>query len=259
MSRFFLVAVALTAAASLPAQGFSFGTSTDFGVVADDGTTREGDVLASGTRAGARGLQVVARSGSLRSGQSASASTRASAFSAPGVAGLRVQENGSAHGAGSTAGTIAGRPASSRRGPHGLAAAWQVRPNTAGVISVTWESNVRGNANANATVDVDGDGMPDFTGRSGMRDTQRFNVTADANGDVRVAISTAGSATADRMNGALYGRVADGELPPGRNWRWWYELHVHQLRPGMRRQSLRARDPAHADQRCRADRFGCAR
>ena len=207
-----LVSIALPAIGL--AQGPTITTTTDYGVLAEDGTNTDFDAEANGTTI-MRSLSVRAGVGSGSfggGGVSAFATTSVFAIgNAPfpgggggggsfSGAGVSVREWGRAvsddmNGAAS-AGTSDSAPTSTSpaQGAHSVSAAFNVAAGTTGTVRIAWIGRASSGGAVSVDIDVDGDGTPDFSGTAtGMPNTASIPVTAGANGVV-IDITTNGAA-----------------------------------------------------------------
>ena len=219
MIRIPLLAVALLAPFAMAQGGAS--TATNFGVLADDGTTTNLGSVAQGTAVG-RGLGVHAAVGASmpRTMPVAFASSFVGpAFSFAGH-GLLIHEEADVHNAAATgtlsAGTSADAPgtAAPTQAAHGISATFPVASGTQAVVSIAWDGRQSAGANVSAAIDVDGDGNPDWTGQGGTPARTQLTVTAGANG-ITLAITTNGSASVTGTGRAGYGASLLVEVRPG--------------------------------------------
>ncbi|MBL8899647.1 MAG: hypothetical protein JNM84_18595 [Planctomycetes bacterium] len=186
--------LALTLAPQAFAQtqpGPSFGTATDYSVLAIAPAGPSLDGVAAATPIGRGGLAIAARTGDRRA--ASGASTQVQAISDPTYGlGLQIDENGQASSQDANSAAQAGTSSSARPGttppsfgPHGLRAAYPVRPGATGLVVIQLQGRASTNAHCAAFVDVDGDGQPDWRGAvDGTLQGARIPVTAGRNGVV---------------------------------------------------------------------------
>ncbi|MBK9387785.1 MAG: hypothetical protein IPN34_23460 [Planctomycetes bacterium] len=178
----------------------SFGTATDYSVLAIAPAGPSLDGVAAGTPIGRGGLSIAARTGDRRA--ASGASTQVLAISDPTYGlGLQIDENGTASSQDANSAAQAGTSRSARPattppsfGAHGLRAAYPVRAGATGLVVIQLQGRASANASCAAFIDVDGDGQPDWRGAvDGTLQGARIPVTAGRNGVV-LGIVTEGRA-----------------------------------------------------------------
>lgn len=209
------ILLSVLAVTPLVAQGGpTASTSTDYGVLASDGTTTNLDSEAQNTAVG-RGLSVRAAVGAANTRPSAFAATLVTPATAgrPGMPGagigLRVLESGAIRTTDPSASLSCGTSNSAPSAPnpaqsaHGVSINFPVVANRTGHVLVIWEARQSAGATVAGSIDLDGDGNADWSGTGAANDRQSFPVTAGANG-VTVAITTNGSASLTGAGNAGY-------------------------------------------------------